>query len=225
MTESALYRLMMWMSPAYPIGAFAYSQGLEWAIEEGEIRDGKALAEWIRGILLCGNGTVDGALFAAAWRAGTAEDEVALDDVAVLGQAWRGTAETALETRAQGRAFADVTAAAWKDSRLAALVERHGNQIPLPVAAGLTLAPDVPLNDALIAYLGTIASNLVSAGVRLIPLGQTEGQSVLATLEPTVCEAAGIAMNADLDEIGSAAPMADLASMFHETQYSRMFRS
>lgn len=225
MDAPALYRLLMWMSPAYPTGAFAYSQGLEWAVEAGEIRTRDALCDWIGGTLLFGTGRVDGALFAEAWRAGAREDAARLDAATALGRAWRGTAETQLETTAQGRAFAEATAAAWNDSRLAALAARHEGAIPLPVAAGLALSPGVPLTDALVAFLGALAANLVSAGVRLIPLGQTEGQSVLAELEKSVMEAARAAMDADLETLGTAAPMADLASMFHETQYSRMFRS
>jgi urease accessory protein len=221
----ALYRLMMWMSPAYPTGAFAYSQGLEWAVEAGTVRDGESLADWVRGILLYGSGRVDGALFAEAWRAGATEDDEALDAVTALGRAWRGTAETALESAAQGRAFAQVTAAAWGDARLARLACRQDGPIPLAIAAGLALTPEVPLDDALTAFFAAFAANLTSAGVRLVPLGQTEGQMVLAALEGPVAEAARAGAEADLETLGTAAPMADLGSMFHETQYSRMFRS
>ncbi|HSR55728.1 MAG TPA: urease accessory UreF family protein, partial [Alphaproteobacteria bacterium] len=101
----------------------------------------------------------------------------------------------------------------------------HEGNVPLPVAAGLALAPEVPLQHALVAYLGAVAANITSAGVRLIPLGQTEGQLVLAGLESVITAVARAAMDADLDDLGTAAPMADLASMSHETQYSRMFRS
>lgn len=225
MRGAALYRLLNWLSPAYPVGAFAYSHGLEWAVEEGMVRDRVTLAAWIGGILLFGAGRVDGALFAAAWRAGAAGDDAVLDAVAERGHAWRGTAETALESGAQGRAFAEVTAAAWGDERLGALARRHDGRVPLAVAAGLALAPEVPLDEALLAYFTAFAVNLVSAGVRLVPLGQTDGQAALVELEPAVAEAARFAAAADLDTVGTAAPMADLASIFHETQYSRMFRS
>lgn len=225
MEGAAIYRLLTWLSPAYPTGAFAYSQGLEWAVESGAVSGGASLEDWVRGILLHGNGRIDGALFAASWRAAAAGDDDRLDEVTVRGLAWRGTAEAALESEAQGRAFADVTAAAWQDAGLGHLARRHQGRIPLSVAAGVALSREVPLSDALLAYFTSFAANLVSAGVRLIPLGQTQGQSVLAGLEPAVADAARAGEAADLETIGSAAPLADLASMFHETQYSRMFRS
>lgn len=225
MEGAALYRLVNWLSPAFPIGAFAYSHGLEWAVEQGDVHDRGTLAEWVGGILCHGAGRVDGVLFCDAWRAGKAEDAEALDDVAARALAWRGTTETALESGQQGRAFADVTADAWQDPRLRALAERHGGRIALPVAAGLAMSPDVALEDAVLGYLSAFGANLVGAGVRLIPLGQTDGQAALVALEPVVQVAAEAALASNLDSLGTAAPMVDLASIFHETQYSRMFRS
>lgn len=225
MDGAALYRLLNWLSPAYPIGAFAYSHGLEWAVEAGDVRDRASLADWVTGLLSCGAGRVDGALFAAAWHAAAAGDDGALDDIAVRAAAWRGTAETALESAAQGTAFAAVTAAAWGNARLAALAARHEGRLALPVAVAVAMAPEVPLDQALLGYFTAFAANLVGAGVRLVPLGQTDGQAALAALAPVVAAAVDAALVADLETTGAAVPTADLASMFHETQYTRMFRS
>jgi len=224
MKSATLYRLLAWLSPAYPIGGFSYSHGIEWAVEDGLIRDRATLAGWIGTILTQGAGRIDGALFAAAWRAGKADDAAALDEIAVIAAAWRGTTETALESAAQGSAFASTTIKAWPDARLAALASRH-DKLALPVAAGVAFAPHAELADALTGYLSGFAANLVSAGVRLIPLGQTDGQLTLADLEPAVVAAVEAALVADLDQIGSAAPMLDWTSMRHETQYTRLFRS
>ncbi len=221
----ALYRLLNFMSPAFPVGAFAYSHGLEWAVDAGTVRDRESLVNWLGGILLHGAGHVDAALFAAAWRARAESDEATLDAVAVLAGAWRGTAELALETGAQGQAFAGMAAAAWGDETLAKFAARHDGKLSVPVAAGAALAPDVPLPDALLAYLSAFAANIVSAAVRLVPLGQTDGQLALAALAPVVAGAAKAAFDADLETIGTATPMVDLASMCHETQYTRIFRS
>jgi urease accessory protein len=221
---SARYRLMAWMSPAYPIGAFSYSSGIEWAVEAGDISDAASLRSWLAVMLAHGNGFCDGVLFAHAHRA--VGDDAALCAVTELAAAFVSSKERYLETTAQGRAFLDVTRAAWPTPPLDRLVAVWDGAIALPIAVavacaghGITLAP------ALHAYLHALAANWISAGVRLIPLGQTDGQRVLAALEPVVADTAERAMAAALDDIGSAAFRADLAGMHHETQYTRLFRS
>lgn len=223
---AALYRLQTWLSPAYPIGAYTYSHGLETAVEDGLVRDRAALVDYIATVLRAGAGRIDGALLAAAWRAADAGDDPDLDDVARLAAAWRGTAETALETMQQGTAFTGVTLSAWPEARMAAFAARHPRRLAHPVAFGAACAfHAVPLRPALAGWLAGFAANLVSAGVRLVPLGQTDGQVATAALHPVVEAAADAALAADLDAIGSAAPLLDLFSMRHETQYTRLFRS
>ncbi len=223
---AALYRLLAWLSPAYPIGAYTYSHGLETAVEEGRVRDRAALVDFVATVLRAGAGRVDGTLLAAAWRAAAAGDDAALDATAALAAAWRGTAETALETMQQGTAFVAVTLAAWPEPRLAAFAARHPRRLAHPVAFGAAAAfHAVPLRPALAGWLAGFAANLVSAGVRLVPLGQTDGQVATAALRPVVEASADAAMDADLDTLGTATPMLDLLSMRHETQYTRLFRS
>ena len=223
---AALYRLLAWLSPAYPIGAYSYSHGLEMAVEEGRVRDRAGLVAYIATVLRAGAGRVDGALLAAAHRAAAAGEDAALDGIALLAAAWRGTAETALETMQQGTAFVGVTHSAWPEPRFAAFAARHPRRIAHPVAFGAAAAwHGIPLRPALAGWLAGFAANLVSAGVRLVPLGQTDGQIAIATLHPVVEMAADAALVAELDRIGSAAPMLDLPSMRHETQYTRLFRS
>jgi urease accessory protein len=145
--------------------------------------------------------------------------------VASLAAAFRGTAETALETMQQGSSFLTITRTAWPDRRLDDLARRHGGGVALPVAAALAVAGRVELALALAAYLQALAANLVSAGVRLVPLGQSDGQRALAALETAVGAATEAAIATPLDEIGAAAPMVDWTSMRHESQYARLFRS
>lgn len=228
MTEvAALYRLMTWLSPAYPTGGFSYSHGLEYAVEAGMVTTGDALFDWIETTLADGPGLIDGALLAAAWRAVAADDEVALDEVIEIAACWRGTSETALEAFQPGAAFLSTSRSAWPDpwlDRLAGLLA--GRPLAHAVAVGVAAAASgVPLAAALVAYLEAFAANLVSAGVRLVPLGQTAGQIAQARLLPVVLAAAGRAETTPLDEIGSAALGVELASMRHETQYTRLFRS
>lgn len=223
---AALYRLLAWLSPAYPIGAYTYSHGLETAVEDGLVRDRADLVDYVATVLRSGVGRVDGALLAAAWRAARAGDDAALDETAILAAAWRGTAETALETMQQGTAFVSVTQSAWPEPRFTAFAARHPRRLAHPVAFGAAAGfHDVPLRPALAGWLAAFAANLVSAGVRLVPLGQTDGQIATATLHPVVEAAADAAMAAEPDAIGSAAPALDLLSMRHETQYTRLFRS
>lgn len=225
-TEAALYRLMTWLSPGYPLGAFSYSHGLEYAVEQGLVSDRGSLKQWVAAAVGVGAGRSDAALLAAAWRATRADDRAALDEIAAVAAAWRGTAETALESRAQGAAFLATTRAAWPHVLLEALSLRHRGEVALPVAVGVAAAAqDVPLAAVLIAYLHAFAGNLVSAGMRLIPLGQSDGQLVIAALERVVAETAEAGRTMPLDETGTAAPLLDWCSMRHETQYTRLFRS
>lgn len=225
--EAAIYRLMTWLSPAYPIGAFSYSHGLEYAVEEKLVRDRDTLVEWLTTAIEVGAGRIGGALLAEAWRAAIGGDADRLEETADLGAAWRSTSETALESEAQGAAFLAVTRAAWPHPLLDGLVpDRRGGPIALPVAVGATCGcHGIELAPALTAYLHAFASNLVSAGVRLIPLGQSDGQLAIAALEPVIARSARVCAEISLDEVGSAALMLDWCSMRHELQYTRLFRS
>src|SRR5262245_56735011 len=131
MTPAALYRLLAWLSPSYPIGAFSYSHGLEAAIDAGLVTNRAPLVAWTCGVLDHGTARVDAALFAAAWRAARGTDAAALDAIAELAAAWRGTAETALESRQQGASFLSITRTAWPDPRLDAFAARRDGQCAL----------------------------------------------------------------------------------------------
>lgn len=225
-STEALYRLLAWLSPSYPVGAYTYSHGIETAVEEGAVRGRDDLVAYVTAALRDGAGRVDGALLAAAHRAMQAGDSAALDEAAVLGAAWRGTAETALEAEAQGTAFLAVTLTAWPEPRLAAFAARHPRRIVHAVAFGAAAAAHgIGLRDAAFGYLSAFAANLVSAGVRLVPLGQTDGQVATAAMLPVAAAAAAAAIAADLGRLGTASPALDLFSIRHETQYTRLFRS
>ena len=220
--NEALYRLLSWLSPNYPVGAFAYSHGLEYAVEAGRVTEVGHMIEWIETALLYGTGRIDGVLFREAYLAAEQQDWTTLDDVAELGAAFQPTAEIALEAGSQGDAFLTATAKAWPAP---ALTRIHGGAV-YAVAVGIACAAHhIPLRDGLGGYFHAFAANLVSAGVRLIPLGQSDGQAAIAALEPSVAKAEAQAMIIARDDMGSASPLLDLDSMRHETQYSRLFRS
>jgi len=225
-STDALYRLLAWLSPAYPVGAYTYSHGLETVVEDGAVRGRDDLVAYVTAALRDGAGRVDGALLAAAHRAMAQGRAKGLDAAAELGAAWRGTAETALEAEAQGTAFLSVTLAAWPEPRLAVFAARHPRRIVHAVAFGAAAAAHgVALPQAAFGYLAAFAANLVSAGVRLVPLGQTDGQKATAALLPVVAAAADAALGADLESLGTSSPALDLFSIRHETQYTRLFRS
>ena len=222
MGAGGLYRLLAWLSPSYPVGAFSYSHGLEWAVETGDVRTAEDLRTWVGDILAHGGGRQDAILLAAAWRARRGGDGTGLAEVSELAGALSPTRERRLETLAQGTAFRLATQAAWP----AGAPDEAAGQVAYPVAVGVAAADhQVPLDAALVAYLHAFAANIVSAGVRLVPLGQTDGQRIVAALEPAVRAAAEEARAATLDDLGGCALLADIASMRHETQYTRLFRT
>lgn len=223
--ENHLLRLMAWLSPAFPVGAFSYSSGIEWAVETGDIADAGTLKDWLLVMLADGGGYCDAILFAHAHGAVINNDEKTLHDIAELAAAFAPSKERHLETTAQGNAFVEA-ARAWPCAALDKLKTVWAGPIAYPVAVAVTAAGHgIALEQALPAYLHALAANWVSAGVRLIPLGQTRGLHVLAALEPAIIATAQRAARATLDDLGSSAFRADLASALHETQYTRLFRS
>jgi urease accessory protein len=226
LSPAAQYRLMTWLSPAYPVGAFAYSGGIEWAVEAGDIGDTDTLQQWLEAMLRDGAGLSDGILFCHAHRAAARGDDAGLVEAAELAAAFVPTRERHLETTTLGRAFVDVTQAAWPCPALIHLRERWHGAIAYPIAVGIACAGhDIPLAPAAHAFMTALTANWISAGVRLIPLGHTDGQRLACALEPEVARTAQRALDAKLDDLGGATFRADLASARHETQYTRLFRS
>jgi urease accessory protein len=224
--HAALYRLLTWLSPSFPVGGFSYSSGIEWAVEAGDIKDAASLQDWLAAMLTDGSGFCDGVFLAQAHRATEAGDHAALRDIAELAAAFVASRERQLETSAQGRAFIEIARAAWNCDGLDRAVTACAGAMVYPIAVAIvSAAHSVPLAPSLHAFLHALASNWISAGARLIPLGQTDSQRVLAALEPVVAATASRAMAATLDDLGGATFRADLASMRHETQYTRLFRS
>jgi urease accessory protein len=217
-TTPHLLRLLTWLSPAFPVGAYSYSHGLETAIRARTVFDAETLMAWISGLVEHGGGWTDAVLFKAAWRAASEGDAAGLEELAELSDALPVSLERRRETLGQGEAF--LTAArAWGPAPLEGVVA-------YPVAAGaLCGATGVPLEPALAAWLHAFAANLVSVAVRIVPLGQTAGVKVIADLEPVLLATATRAGASSLDDLGSAAILSDIAAMRHETLDVRLFIS
>ena len=211
MREDHLLTLAQWLSPAYPVGAFAWSHGLERAVGRGDVTSAQDLQDWLTSVLERGAGRSDAILLCAAHAA----DDAA--PIAELAAALAPSKERRSETLQQGAAFAAVTREVWQ-------IELPDMAYPVAVgrAAGLIGLPVLPTAQL---WLQSFASNLIQAAQRLMPLGQTEGQRILAALGPICMRVGTQASTATLDDIGSATFAVDTASMQHETQYSRIFRS
>jgi urease accessory protein len=222
----ALYRLLIWLSPAYPVGAFSYSSGIEWAVEAGDITDAESLRQWLEAMLADGSGVNDGIFFVQAHGTVANSVDTALIELAELSAAFVPARERYLETTSLGRAFIEVTCAAWPCAALARLQKLWNGPVTYPIAVGVACAGhDIPLAPATHAFLTALTTNWISAGVRLIPLGHTESQKLLRMLEPAIEQTAHRVLAATLDDLGSATFRADLASAMHETQYTRLFRT
>jgi len=220
-----LYRLMSWMSPAFPVGAYAYSHGLETDVVEGLVTDRAALTGWIDALLRHGAGLLDAVALREAYQASTQDALQAIGDELI---ALTGSAEGRTQTLVQGRAFLEATDDAWPTSGKAGVAGQVEEPVslPLPVAVGrVCAAHDIPLDAAVQAYLSEFAANLVSAGVRLVPLGQRDGQRAIAALEQPVLDVAEASRGFTLATVATSAPAIDLACLQHETLYTRLFRS
>lgn len=231
MVDAEIFDLMSWMSPAWPIGAFAHSGGLEWAVEAGHVTCRASTQAWITSLIKNGSLHNDAILFTYAWRAAKAGDIEALTKIAELALASQIGHERRLESTAQGSAFVRIARSASGVTQFADLLaglEDYDATYPV-VSAILFAARGIELERALIAWLHGAVSNLVSAAQRLVPLGQTDGQLVLHDCRPAVLRvvegALALPEGDPFDALGGCTLMADLGCMAHETQYTRLFRT
>jgi urease accessory protein len=229
LSPQCLLRLQSWLSPAFPTGAYSYSHGLEWAVEAVYVHDRASLVDWLEADLCYGSVRNEAIFFSEAWRCAIDDRRAKLFEIAELSAAFRGTSEFALESSQQASACLATLRRVWPDAALDWLsnkLSEHHVQPTLAVVLAIRSATQgIPLSLALCAFLQSYLANLVTAAVRLIPLGQTDGQLAVAELEKAVLAATAQAATATIDDLGSAAFMVDLASMAHETQYTRLFRS
>src|SRR5262245_38985621 len=225
----SLLRLQSWLSPVFPAGSYSYSHGLESAVESKQVHDRESLVDWLDADLHYGSPRNDAIFFVEAWRCAADGDRARLLEISEPAPAFRGTAEVALETSQQGGSCLATFRDVWPDpvtEWLAQALRVRGLQAVLPVVVAVrSAAQGVPADVALRAFLQAFVGNLVAAAVRLIPLGQTDGQRAIAALEDAVLDASDRALTAGPGDLGSVAFMVDLASVSHETQYTRLFRS
>ncbi|WP_349958932.1 urease accessory protein UreF [Rhizobium sp. ZPR3] len=215
----ALLRLMTWLSPAFPVGSFAYSGGLERAVHDGLVRDSAGLNDWIAALIQHGSAWNDAVLLVEAHRAGA--DRLRLAAVAELAEALAGSKERHNETMLLGDAFLSA-AAAWPNDIFSMLPAKTAYPVAVGAIAG---AHGISAEKAVAAFLHASASQMVSSGIRLGVSGQKDGVAILARLEELFAAVARRAAQSSLDDLGAAAVQADIASLRHETQATRLFRS
>ncbi len=214
MTTDPTLRLMQWLSPSYPVGAFAYSHGLEAMVKDKLIVSATTLSSWLDDLLTCGGAKSDAVLLAAAYHA---QDDNALHDIDITARAFCTGQERLMETNLQGEAFCQTTQGIW-NTKLASLT--------YPIAIGQAAQRhEIDLDLTLRMYLHSFVSNLISAAQRLLPIGQLEGQKILAALDVQITTTAQTTRHGNVDHLYGACFASDIASMRHETQYSRIFRS
>jgi urease accessory protein len=217
-TEAHLLRLLTWLSPAFPVGGYSYSHGLETAIREGAVTDAAGLSAWIAGLIEHGSGWTDAVLFKAAHACAGSQDAAGLAETVELAEALAPSLERRRESLGQGEAFL-IAVRAWGPQPLSGVV-------PYATAVGAVCgSAEIPAERALAAWLHAFAANLVSVAVRAIPIGQTDGVAVIAELEPVILATAARAAASTLDDLGSAAILSDIAAMRHETLGVRLFIS
>lgn len=221
-----LLPLLIWLSPSFPVGAFAYSHGLEWAHEAGDVSDAASLQAWLADLLEHGAARNDAILFVQAHRSAAVQDLERLSELTELALALATSAERRLETSTQGDAFVTAIAKSWPCDAVDLLRKTAQMPIAYPIAVGVAAAGHgLALAPSLQAFVLGFIANLVSAAVRLGVIGQTDGQRVIAALVPRVEELASSMIESTLEDLGGAAFRSDLASLQHETQYTRLFRS
>ncbi len=224
--NEALYLLSVWFSPSYPVGAFSYSHGLEMAVEQGLIFDQQSSEIFVRNLLVSGTGQLDAQLLAASYQAAAQQDDQKLIEIAELSSIFGSTKELTLESHAQGDAFLKVTRDCWPNTALDRLVKIWPGPYAYNITVGAAAAgANLPLELTLTAYLHGFAANLVSALVRLVPLGQTDGQKTTQALMSDITRIVQMTSGENLDTFTSSTLMLEHCSMQHENQYTRLFRS
>lgn len=222
-----LTTLMTWFSPGFPVGGFAYSHGLEAAIDNGVVDDRNSLTEWLKGALFFGSPNNDALVLKETYEATIKMDCVLLKNLSNIALTLNVASELTDESIVQGNAFWRVIRSTWPHNDFSSLQKYlPKNKIVYPVAVAIAAAKhDIPILGSLLAYLQAFVMNGVSAGIRLGLIGQTDGQVIIEELQSSIFKSANRSIASSIDQIGTATLMIDLMSIKHETQTTRLFRS
>ena len=210
-TDSKLVTVMQWLSPAFPIGGFAYSHGLEWAINKGYVSNREELQKWISDLLEYGSLKNDAILIKLVLQGSDPKE------INELAMALCPASERLSETQIQGGAFCKIMREVWS---------LEIDDLTLPIALALAAKNEsIDQNLVVPAYLHSFCSNLISVAMRLIPIGQTDGQKTLRELSPLISDSVRAVAKSDKDDLGSACFLSDVSAMQHEYLQPRVFKT
>ena len=216
-------RLMQLVSPALPIGAFTYSQGLEWAVESGQVSGAEAVYDWLLGQIEDGLTYLDLPVLKRLYQA---IENSNLESVIYWAEyllASRETSELRQEEVNRGRALSRLLTELEIEDAVQYQAAMLLGQLPGFALAAVTW--NISLQQAALGYSWGWLENQVAAAIKLVPLGQTAGQKLQLQLAEVIPQAVNRALSVDDDEMGASAPAMAIASSLHETQYTRLFRS
>lgn len=224
--EATLDKLFIWLSPAFPVGAFAFSHGLERAVEDGLVAGRDSLEPWIEGLVDFGSLRNDLILLSVAWKSCITDDMTGLGTIVELGSALQPAMERSNESHTQGTSFLKTIAEAWPSHRLDRFLQEVPAKVAYPVAVGIAAAAhELPLAGTSRIYATQFVGNLLSAAIRLGVIGQTDAQRIHAALLEPIAGRVSWTCEAGIEDIGGACWIADIAAARHETQHTRLFRS
>ena len=210
-TDSKLITVMQWLSPAFPIGGFAYSHGLEWAINKGHVGNREQLQKWISDLLEYGSLKNDAILIKLVLQGSDPKE------INELAMALCPASERLSETQLQGGAFCKIMREVWS---------LEIDDLTLPIALALAAKNEsIDQNLVVPAYLHSFCSNLISVAIRLVPIGQTDGQKTLRELSPLILDSVRSVAEVDIDDLGSKCFLSDVSAMQHEYLQSRVFKT
>ena len=214
-----ILKLLTWNNQAFPIGSYSFSSGLEYAVESNLITTGYELQSWLKNLLNFGSIQTDAILLVEAWKLMKKKKNRNLIELNNFAISLNQSYEKYIENYEQGKSFIKITSDAWNH-------KFQSKNLTFPLAyASSAYQENIKLEDTLISYLHANLCNLLSAGIKLIPLGQTEGQRIQIKLNLYIEEEYKIILKKDMNDIGNCGWVNDIVSMQHENQFTRIFRT
>ena len=214
-----ILKLLTWNNQSFPIGSYCFSSGLEFAVESKLIQSGKDLQYWLNDLLKYGSLYSDALILLEAWKLASKKENNKINDLNNFAVSLNQSNEKYIENYEQGKSFIKITEDAWNHKYIS-------KKLVYPIAyAVAAVQENINMEDVLICYLHSSLCNLLAAGIKLIPLGQTEGQKIQIALNTYIEEEYKNILKKNFNDIGNCGWVNDIISMKHENQFTRTFRT